>query len=121
MNGNSGPAINELGMYLLENGEVFKVQRSRQSGRLYAKNLRPVSGQRLTDDGHRVAWEFIYAPGAIWALKAEHRMTLEQAQAFGIRHGVCCICGATLKDAKSVTAGIGPVCAKSQGWKVRAA
>ena len=43
---------------------------------------------------------------------AFHRMTLDEAKAFGAIYGVCCNCGRTLTDEKSIEAGIGPVCSK---------
>lgn len=88
----------EAGIYLL-NGVVHKVQKAvHGSGNLYAKVLQ---------DG-----AFVYAPGAIRSLLPEHKMTLEQAKEYGHLYGVCCNCGATLTDEKSIEAGIGPVCAK---------
>lgn len=89
----------ETGMYLA-GGEVFKVQQSKGTDRRYALKLD-------TD-----TWKFEYAPGAVRTLTGGQRMTLEQAKEFGVNHGVCCVCGATLTDPKSVEAGIGPVCAK---------
>jgi hypothetical protein len=91
-------AVTEDGMYLRD-GVVFKVQIAKQgSGRLYAK--------RLTGNG------FEYAPGAINTLRAEHKMTLDQAKEYGKLYGVCCACSRDLTDEKSIAAGIGPVCAR---------
>lgn len=107
--------MNDLkaGMYQTPAGDIFKVQVSKQSGRPYAKHLRLIGGERMVDaTEERVNFEFVYAPGAILAIKPEMTMTLEAAKAFGLRYGVCCVCGAFLKDARSVAAGIGPVCAK---------
>lgn len=103
--------VTEPGMY--RHGEdILKVQRSKSSDNLYAKRLVMITGQRLSEDAERVPWEFVYEQGAIRTLKASDRMTVEQARAFGIQYGVCCVCGAFLKDATSVENGIGPVCAK---------
>jgi hypothetical protein len=44
-------------------------------------------------------------------LSDETLMTLEDAKEFGRLYGMCCQCGATLTDEKSIEAGIGPVCA----------
>lgn len=88
------------------------MQAGKESGNLYAKALTRIGGKRLTRDDATVSWEFVYAPGAIHSLTAAQRMTLAEAKAFGIQYGVCCVCGAFLKDAKSVAAGIGPVCVK---------
>src|SRR5439155_22854116 len=92
----------EPGMYRTACGDIFKVQVSRQSGRPYAKHLRPIGWQRLTELDDVVRFEFVYAPGAIQALRPDMRMTLDDAKAFGIKYGVCCVCGAFLKDATSV-------------------
>lgn len=101
------------GMYQHPNGDIFKVQISKTSGKPYAKKLQPIGGARLVDaTEERVNFEFVYAPGEIRTLTSEMAMTMEAAKAFGLRYGVCCVCGAFLKDAKSVAAGIGPVCGK---------
>lgn len=92
----AAPVKLEPGMYKVGD-EVFKVQQSRQSGNLYAKRLE--------------AHGFEYAAGAIRKIKPEHRMTLDEAKAYGRETGVCCNCGAELTDPKSIEAGIGPICA----------
>jgi hypothetical protein len=56
--------------------------------------------------------KFMFAKGAIMALTADMKMSLEEAKAFGFQWGVCCACGRTLTNAKSVELGIGPVCRK---------
>jgi hypothetical protein len=100
------------GMYA-KDGRFFRVLRSRESGRLYAKELveatthdAPVFGKVPQGRG-----TFEYAKGAIFELRPEDRMTLEQAAEYGQLHGWCCVCGRHLTDPKSVAAGIGPVCA----------
>lgn len=110
------PAV-EPGIYQTPDGSLFKVQKSKGSENLYAKKLTRIGGQRLTEPGEIVHWEFQYAPGAIRVLRAEQKLTLDEAKQFGIKYGVCCVCGAFLKDAKSVANGIGPVCAKRFAWK----
>lgn len=102
-------AVTEPGMYRADD-KIFKVQRSRSSDRLYAKELVHINGERLTEIDQVVKFEFRYDRGAIFKLKPEHRMSLEEAKAFGIRYGVCCVCGAWLSNATSVALGIGPVC-----------
>jgi hypothetical protein len=103
--------VTEVGMYRDPAGALFKVQASKESKNLYAKALTPITGKRLTEEDEIVGWEFTYAPGAVRSLTPAMRLTLEEAKAFGIRYGVCCVCGATLKDATSVANGIGPICA----------
>ena len=88
-----------------KDGVVFRVHRSRESGNLYAKRLEL---DLLSNDKPR----FVYSKGAITALAPTHRMSREDAKAFGVETGICCVCGAFLTDAKSVAEGIGPVCAK---------
>ena len=109
-NENADP-VTEPGMYMF-GADIFKVQRSKTSGNLYAKRLQPIGGARLNHEDIEVGWEFIYDQGAVYRLKSADRMTVEEASLFGIKFGVCCVCGITLKDAKSVAAGVGPVCAK---------
>jgi hypothetical protein len=99
----------DVGMYRTSDGVIAKVQKG-QTGNLYAKRLVAIRGQRMSETDVVVGWEFEYAPGLVRSLRPEMRLSLEDAKAFGIRYGVCCVCGLTLKDAKSVAAGIGPVC-----------
>lgn len=86
------------GMYRTADGSVYRVKRSRDSGRLYAKSLDLLTG------------EFAYAAGAVYRLTAADRMTLSQAKFLGCEMGICIVCGATLTDPVSVAAGIGPIC-----------
>ena len=90
----------EIGMYRVANGDIFRVQRSRESGRLYAKKLDWANNS------------FVYEAGALRVLTANDRMTLDEAKAWGVETGICCVCSAFLTDPKSVEAGIGPVCAR---------
>lgn len=99
----------EPGMYRNQAG-IFKVQRSRVSGGLYAKRLVIIRGERLTDANEVKNIEFEYAPGMVKAILPADRMTIDEATGFGIQYGFCCVCGRFLKDATSVAEGIGPVC-----------
>ena len=83
--------------------DVYKVQQSKQSGRLYAQKL--VDGRFDYDAG----W------GAMRFLKAEHLMTTEQAKAFGMRFGMC-VNGHPLSDRTSRYFGYGETCAGNNGW-----
>lgn len=100
----TGPApITDDGMYQHpDTGEVYKVQRSRGSDRLYAKAL------ELDADGSA---RFTYVSGLIARIDPAWRMSLDQASAFGQLYGVCCQCAAVLTDERSIAAGIGPICA----------
>jgi hypothetical protein len=91
--------VSELGMYRTPNGDIYRVHQSRETGNLYAKKLDIIS--------HK----FEYEQGAMRKLKASDKMTLEQAKAWGMETGICCVCGAFLTDERSVAEGIGPVCA----------
>ena len=95
----SAPA--EKGYYLVA-GSVFAVVLGKESGKLYAK--------KLIVAGKKGSW--VYAPGAVYTLKPDQKLTLEQAVALGHTLGCCMVCGRTLSDPKSVSMGIGPVCAK---------
>lgn len=90
------------GMYRTGDGTMYRVQRSRESGRLYAKRM---DWDLTTGKPH-----FEYDKGAIYALTSADRMSVEDARAWGVETGICCVCGAFLTDAKSVERGIGPIC-----------
>jgi hypothetical protein len=109
-------SVTDPGIYEDAEGHVFKVQRSRQGGGIYAKRLVPIRSNRLTDTGDIVRWEWEYAPGAIRALTPTMRMDETRAREFGLRYGVCACCGRALKVAESVERGIGPVCIKWFRW-----
>lgn len=95
----AGGAVEE-GMYR-KNDAIFRVQRSLGNGNLYAKRLDVIE------------MKFVYEQGAIKFLKGADKMTLDEAKAFGVETGFCCVCAKFLTDPKSVANGIGPVCAKS--------
>jgi hypothetical protein len=97
--------VTEDGMYVL-GGTIYKIQWNLAHTNLYAKELVIHEGANAT---------FEYAAGMIKNLHAEDKMTLEQAKEYGHLYGVCCKCGATLTDEKSIEAGIGPICA-GKGW-----
>lgn len=101
--------VTEAGMYQRggPNGPIIKVQKSRDSDRLY--------GKLLTVDAPNAA-HFVYKAGLLRDLAAEDKMTLEAARAFGQLYGVCCKCGATLTDETSIERGIGPFCEQG-GWR----
>lgn len=90
----------EEGMYR-KGDAIFRVQRSLESGNLYAKKLDVIE------------MKFLYAQGAIKFLSSADKMTLDEAKAFGVETGFCCVCAKFLTDPKSVAAGIGPVCVKN--------
>lgn len=97
--------------------EIFKVQKTRDGERIYAKRLVQISGRRLVDATEEVVdFEFEYAPGAVRTLTLENRLPVEDAKALGLRFGRCIVCGRHLKDAFSVQNGIGPVCIKRFNW-----
>lgn len=92
----------ESGIYRTEDGTIFKVYLNQDKTRMLAKRLVLIEGQDA---------QFEYAGMAYRFVKAEQRMTLEEAKQFGAIYGVCCNCGRTLTDEASIEAGIGPVCA----------
>ena len=89
-------------------GVFFKVQVAKNgSGNLYAKVLE--------EDGNG-GWTFAYAPGAVRNLSEATTLGAEDAAAFGALYGICCACGRSLTDERSIHAGYGPVCAQNNGW-----
>lgn len=77
--------------------EIYRVQRSKSSGKLYALRVREDGGTE-------------YAPGVVTRLDPARKLTLAEAQAWGQRTGTCCQCYAKLTNPKSIELGIGPVC-----------
>lgn len=98
----TAPASLAEGMYS-KDGLIYRVHTSMSTGNRYAKRL----------DLLAAGYEFVYAPGAIKFLTNDDRMSLEEAQAWGVETGHCCVCGIFLTNPKSVAKGIGPVCAKN--------
>lgn len=93
----------EAGIYR-KDGVIYKVQCAvHGSGMMYAKKL-------VIHEGNKTG-TFEYEAGAIKTLAEADKMTLDQAKEFGAIYGMCCNCGKTLTDEKSIGAGIGPVCA----------
>ena len=92
----SAPASELVEGIYFSRDEVYKVKKS-QAGRLYALKL--------------VGSSWSYDSAHIRGLAIENRITLEQASEFGIRTGVCAICGIPLTNLDSLARGIGPVCA----------
>lgn len=91
------------GVFLLD-GTVYRVQKSRESGRLYAKRLVPPATA-----GGKPTWQYIGQQDPFHRL-AGHEMTAQQAVDFGVQYGVCARCGRILTDPTSVSRSIGPVC-----------
>lgn len=90
----------EAGMYC-KDSMIYRVRIGRDSGYAYA--------QKLCREGED--WYFESAPGMTRKLTEADKMSLEEAQAFGLEFGVCCACGRTLTNDESIKAGIGPICA----------
>lgn len=89
-----------IGIYR-EGEKIFCVRKARQSERVYAYEL-------INIEGRNPRWE--YVAGKVYELKVEDMISLEVAQQYGRRTGICCICGRFLTDNESVAKGIGPVC-----------
>jgi hypothetical protein len=98
------------GVYELD-GTIIVVKPNREKTRCYAKKV-VESPPRMTEVGEVVDFELEYALGLIRDLREEHRMPKARAIEFTTRYGRCIVCGRHLKAAKSVEAGIGPVCIK---------
>jgi hypothetical protein len=71
------------------------------------------TSERLTEEGERVKFDFVYERGAIYNIKPEDKMSFNRAKELMIKYGRCIVCGHRLKVAVSVERGIGPVCIKS--------
>jgi hypothetical protein len=93
------PELDTNALYILPDGTIVRLKVS-GAGRTYA----------LTLDTESRKW--VYAPGIVRNVKAEHVMTAEQAKDFGDTYAWCVRCSADLTDPVSVARGYGPVCAK---------
>lgn len=120
----TGAPVAEEGMYLvsLDGGpemSIYKVQRAvHGSGKLYAKVLViDVEPVRAADGTviEPAMCHFDYAPGVIYRLRPEHKMTIEQMKNFGALYGSCCFCAKTLTDEDSIHNGYGRKCASNRG------
>lgn len=99
------------GMYR-KSGTIYKVQIAVHGSKLpYAKRLVELVGHKDPRTGKN-KWRFEYAPGFVFELRPEHRLSIEQAKEFGALYGTCCVCGRTLTKESSIEAGIGPICAE---------
>lgn len=106
----SAPVKLDAGMYQVGD-DIFKVQAG-STGNMYAKIL--VITPKTNEYGEiikgKTTAKLVYASGAIFKIKPEHRMELDTAKAFGKKYGICCCCSALLTNPISVEEGIGPVC-----------
>lgn len=93
------------GLYLVE-GVIVKVYRT-QNGFLAGKRLVVLGNGRGS---------FEYERGLVRLVRAEHRLTEEQAREFGKTHAFCCACAKTLNDDRSIAVGYGAECARNHGW-----
>lgn len=96
------PSATDLseGFYRAGNGDIYQVFQARHGSHLLAKVLDQETGK------------FEYAGAAKRFVKADQRMTLEEAQEYGKQTGICMVCSRRLTAPESVEAGIGPVCAR---------
>lgn len=90
------------------NDETYIIVPTRTPGRHKAKRW-VVTPDRLTSSGEKVQFDWVEAPGVIWALYEEHRLPVADIEAMMIEHRVCIYpgCYRVLRAAKSVAAGVG--------------
>lgn len=97
------PTVNELAEGMYRVGEdIFKVYFTRGDEE-HAPQL--VTKQLIED-------HFEYTgKKPLRFIKAAHRMSLDEAKAYGKVTGTCCVCGRKLTNEASIADGIGPICA----------
>lgn len=112
----------EQGLYLFEEGNVFKVYKTRNE-RLAAKVLIPQdTGDKHADGTPRMRGSFQYVVGGVRILRdalaagTAHKLTQDEAATFGQQFSFCVNCGLYLDDDRSLAAGYGPTCAKNNAW-----
>jgi len=88
------------GGFFTDGQAYWLVQVGRESGYPYAKVWNEESRSFFFD---RSAMRDVWARG--------RRATLAEAEAFGVRFGICGECGRTLTNPDSIERGIGPICA----------
>jgi Family of unknown function (DUF6011) len=94
-----------------KDGRIYVVKPNRTKTRVYAKEI-VESPARMTENGMKVDFESVYAPGIIFDLTEADRWDLADAKDFLTKFSKCIVCNRHLKAAKSVEMSIGPVCAK---------
>lgn len=99
------------GIYLAPNGDVIQVKLNQAKTNVYAK-VAMAGPDRLNLLGEVVKFKFVYVPGLIKHITPDMKMSKEQAEEFSFKFKQCMACGRKLEAAKSVAAGIGPVCIK---------
>lgn len=96
------PEMVEPGYYRMD-GQFYKVQTSRGSGRNYS----------MLWDGER--WDYESGKRAYRSLTAAMALSAEDAKAFGDQYHACIFCAQELTDQRSIDAGYGPTCAGNRG------
>ncbi|MEV0127261.1 DUF6011 domain-containing protein [Dactylosporangium sp. NPDC050688] len=93
----------QVGYYLYGADEIVWVKWNREGSRKYA--------QVLEVDLYKRTGRWVYAQGLISRIAGLAVLTAREAARLGQKYGCCVVCGRRLDDEKSITAGIGPVCA----------
>jgi hypothetical protein len=110
-------SVDEIGVYVLPDGTVVKVQPNQDKTRTYAKRwVQNGNIDRLTDGHEIVHGDYVFEAGLVSTVaEIGRKMTADEAHAFCLRYGQCVRCARKLKDAKSVKAAMGPRCRKYFG------
>lgn len=119
-----GNAQDDLAIGIYQVGEkIYKVYPNQSDTRMLAKLLVLPEGWMKLDREQRTAWVaengqdfWSYQGMANRFVKAEHKMSIEAAQAFGKITSVCSQCGRLLTKESSIEQGMGDWCAKNGGW-----
>lgn len=90
-----------VGLYRTSDGTAYKVKRAVYgSGHLYACPW----DEEAQGFGEK-------EPGAIRKIRANDRMSAEEAGRYGLAMSACAHCGRALTDEDSIALGLGPICA----------
>lgn len=105
-------SVDEIGVYVLEDGSIVKVQTNKEKTRTYAKRwVEQPTIDRRTEEEKIVHGDYVFESGLVFRVAASGRkMTIDEARAFIVRYGRCVRCARTLKAAKSVDDCMGPKC-----------
>lgn len=99
------------GFYVTADGSAYKVQKTKDGARVYAK--------KFVVSGGRASWD--YAPGGMRGLVGLTPMTAQDAARIGLQSKFCVRCckplgGETLSAKVSAVIGFGETCARHEGW-----
>ena len=94
----------DVGAYLLDE-TIYSIREGKQSGRLQVWSYNAGAEKYLRVNS-------VDEKEVLAKVEPTDKLTLENAIKYSAQTGICCHCGRTLTQLRSVAGGIGPICAK---------